>query len=327
MSYFKTKYFSLLSLFVIFSKASFAGDPTFALKVGAWYQDYLVSIETPSLMHDDSEIKISMLAPNSPFFSASAYLTHGDCKNVAAMDVHDVLSVPKSFISDGVEFEYVRAEGDLVQLVNMYNGQIGLAVAIPSPHECQYYKNISEQGGIYPDWYGSGKTFTAIYKIKRLPEPGMHKLSLSIDSYFARRERGSRWGDMASLSGYQNTRVVSSDYRVTSWCKVLNKNVELNHKLMTPDLVEGNVVSTDVRLECGGGGKGIAKLSLSNKSNKSTVNLGNNVLSEVSLSATEVNVAKDSSVNIAVSSKLTTGSKEIIAGELNGTEVLTVEWL
>ncbi|EJV7098644.1 hypothetical protein P6694_005143 [Escherichia coli] len=89
---------------------------------------------------------------------------------------------------------------------------------------------------------------------------------------------------------------------------------------MTPDLVEGNVVSTNVRLECGG--KGIAKLSLSNKS---TVNLGDNVLSEVSLSATEVNVTKDSSVDIVVSSKLTTGSKEIIAGELKGTEVITVE--
>ncbi|HAK0558057.1 TPA: hypothetical protein H1V26_001021 [Salmonella enterica] len=327
MSYFKTKYFSLLSLFVIFSKVSFAAEPTFALKVASWYQDYQVSVQTPSIMYDRSEVKISMYAPNAPFFSASSHLTHGGCENVAAMDVQDVLSVPKSFISNGVEFEYVRAEGDLVQIVNMYNGQIGLAVANPSPYSCQYYMDLTNQGGIHPNWYGSGKTFTAIYKIKRLPEPGVHKLSLSVDSYFTRRERGSHWVNMGSLSGYQSTRVVSSDYRVTAWCKVINKDVELDHKLMTPDLVEGNVVSTDVRLECGGGGKGRAKLSLSNKSNKSTVNLGNNVLSEVSLSATEVNVAKDSSVKIAVSSKLTTSSKEIIAGELNGTEVLTVEWL
>ncbi|EKM0745844.1 hypothetical protein PTU46_004564 [Escherichia coli] len=326
MSYFKTKYFSLLSLFVIFSKVSFASEPTFALKVVSWSRDYQVSIQTPSKMYDGSEVKISMHAPNAPFFSASSHLTHGGCENVAAMELQDILSVPKSFISNGVEFEYVRAEGDLVQTVNMYNGQIGLVVANTTPNSCQYYMDITNKGEI-SSWYGSGKTFTAIYKIKRLPAPGVHNLSLSIDSYFTRRERGSRWTNMDSLSGFQNTKVISSDYQVTGWCKAINKGVTLDHKLMTPELVEGNVVSTDVRLECGGGGKGIAKLSLSNKSNKSTVNLGNNVLSEVSLSATEVNVAKDSSSNITVSSKLTTGSKEIIAGEFNGTEVLTVEWL
>lgn len=327
MIYFKTKYFSLLSLFVLFNKASFAVSPTFALKVASWNQDYQVSIQTPSIMHDGSEVKISMFAPYAPFFSASAHLTRGECKNVSAMEAQDVLSVPKSFISNGAEFEYIRAEGDLSQIVNMYNGRIGLAVSIATQNTCQYYMDLTNQGEIYPDWYGSGKSFTAVYKIKHLPEPGIHKLSLSVDSYFARRERGSRWKTMESLSGFQNTRVISSDYRITSWCKAINKGVTLDHKLMTPELVEGNVVSTDVRLECGGGGKGIAKLSLSNKSNKSTVNLGNNVLSEVSLSATKVNVAKDSSSNITVSSKLTTGSKEIIAGEFNGTEVLTIEWL
>ncbi|EPB2022184.1 hypothetical protein ACRB90_004799 [Escherichia coli] len=327
MSYFKTKHFSLLSLFVIFSKVSFASEPTIALKVSSWYQDYQVSVQTPPIMYDGSEVKIAMYAPNAPFFSASAHSTYGSCANVEAMDVQDVLSVPKSFISNGVEFEYVRGEGDLVQIVNMYNGRIGLAVANASPFTCQYYEGLVNQGGIHPNWYGSGKKFIAVYKIKRLPEAGVYNLSLPVDSYFTRRERGSRWINMASLSGYQNTKVVSGDYRVTAWCRVVNKDVKLEHKLMTPDLVEGNMVSTNVRLECGGGGKGIAKLSLSNKSNKSTVNLGNNVLSEVSLSATEVNVAKDSSVNIAISSKLTTDSKEIIAGELNGTEVLTVEWL
>ncbi len=327
MSYFKTKYFSLLSLFVIFSKVSFAAEATFALKVASWYRDYQVSIQAPSIMHDGAEVKISMYAPGAPFFSASSHLTHGGCENVAAMDLQDILSVPKSFISNDVEFEYVRAEGDLAQIVNMYNGQIGLVVADTTPYSCQYYMDLTNKGEIVSGWYGSGKTFTAIYKIKRLPAPGVHNLSLSVDSYFTRREKGSRWTNMEFLSGFQNTRVISSDYRVTGWCKVINNVITLDHKLMTPELVEGNVVSTDVRLECGGGGQGIAKLSLSNKSNKSTVNLGNNVLSEVSLSATEVNVAKDSSSNIAVSSKLTTGSKEIIAGEFNGTEVLTIEWL
>lgn len=68
MSYFKTKYFSLLSLFVIFSKVSFAAEPTFALKVASLYQDYQVSVQTPSIMYDGSEVKISMYAPNAPFF-------------------------------------------------------------------------------------------------------------------------------------------------------------------------------------------------------------------------------------------------------------------
>lgn len=326
MSYFKTKYLSLLSLFVIFSKVSLASEPTFALKVVSWFRDYQVTIQMPSEMHDGAEVKISMYAPGAPFFYATSHLTSGGCKKVTAMELQDILSMPKSFISNGVEFEYVRGEGDLAQIVNMYNGRIGLVVANATPNSCQYYLSITDSGEI-SSWYGSGKTFTAVYKVKQLPAPGMHKLSLSVDSYFTRRERGARWKNMTSLSGFQNTRVISKDYLVTGWCKALNKGITLDHKLMTPELVEGNVVSTNVRLECGGGGKGIAKLSLSNKSNKSTVNLGNNVLSEVSLSATKVDVAKDKSSNVAVSSKLTTGSKEIIAGELNGTEVLTVEWL
>ncbi|EAV4565507.1 hypothetical protein E4N01_23440 [Salmonella enterica] len=310
-----------------FNGVSFAAEPTFALKVGRWYQDYHVSVQTPSIMYDGSEIKISMHAPNVPFFSAETFHTHGTCANVTVMDVQDVLSVPRNFTSNGVEFEYVRAEGDLAQIVNMYNGQIGLAVSASSPISCEEYMGYAMQGGLSDNWYGSGKTVTAIYKMKQLPEPGVHNLSLSVDSYFTRREKGSRWVNMQSLAGYQNFKIVSSDYRVTAWCKVIDKDVKLDHKIITPELVEGHVVSTNVRLECGGGGKGSAKLSLSNKSNKSTVNLGNNVLSEVSLSATDVNVAKDGSVDIVVSSKLTTGSKEIIAGELNGAEVLIVEWL
>lgn len=327
MNYFKIKCFSLLSMFVIFSKASFASDPTFALKVASWYRDYQVNIETPTIMYDGSEIKISMYAPNIPLFSGRVYLTAGSCTNVTAMDVQDVLSVPKHFVSDGIEFDYVRADGNLSQIVNMYNGTIGLAVDSPSPISCESYMDMVNDGGVVSNWYGSGKSVSAIYRIKKLPEPGVHSLSVVVDSYFARGERGSRWVNMSSLSGYQNAKVVSGSYNVTAWCKVFNEKVDLNHKLMTPNLVEGNVASANLRLECGGGGKGIAKLSLSNKSNKSTVNLGNNVLSEVSLSATKVNVDKNSSVNVAVSSKLTTGSKEIIAGELSGSEVITVEWL
>ncbi|ELC5340103.1 hypothetical protein RJL32_003856 [Salmonella enterica] len=327
MNYFKIKCFSFFFLFLFLSKESFAAEPTFALKVRSWYQDYRVSIRTPSIMYDGSEIKISMYAPDIPFFSASSHLTHGDCANVTRMDVQDVLAVPKSFVSDGVRFEYVRAEGNLAQIVNMYNGQIGLAVANASENSCQYYMDLTNQGGIHPNWHGSGKTFTAVYKIKKLPEAGTYNISFPVGSYFTRRERGSRWVNMASLSGYQSNRVVSSTYRVTAWCRVINQSIRLDHKTMTPDLIEGNIVSADVRLECGGGGNGAAKLSLSNKSNKSTVNLGSGVKSEVSLSETKIDVAKDSAVNVTVSSKLTVDSKKITAGELNGSEVLTVEWL
>lgn len=326
MSYLK-KVLLFLSLLIVFSETSFAKEPTFALKVDSWQGDYQISIQMPPVLFDGSEIKVVMTAPGGPFFTASVHFTYGYCTSVKSMSVQDVLSVPKKFESDGVEFEYVRAEGDLYQIVNMFDGSVGLATATPTIYSCSYYENLWREGKSYPNWYGSGQTVIAVYKVKRVPAAGVHNISIPVNAYFTRRETGSSWINMGSLSGYANQRTISGSYTVTAWCKVINNDIKLDHKLMTPDLVEGNVVSTGVRLECGGGGKGIAKLSLSNKSNKSTVNLGNNVLSEVSLSATEVNVAKDSSVNIAVSSKLTTGSKEIIAGELNGTEVLTVEWL
>ncbi|ELC5340101.1 hypothetical protein RJL32_003853 [Salmonella enterica] len=318
----------LMFIFTLLSLQSYAAEPTFALKVASWVSDYQVSISTPSVMHDGSELSVSMITPQgTTFFSASAHLTHGGCDNVKAMDIQDVLAIPKFFTSNGVEFEYVRAEGDLAQVVNMYDGRIGLAATANAPQNCEYYMDLANRGVVHGSWLGSGRNIKAIYRIKKLPVAGNYTLNISLDSYFTRRERGSRWANMGSLSGYQNRKVVTADYQITAWCRVVNQNVTLDHKIMTPNIANGHLVSSDVRLECGGGGKGVAKLTLSNKSDKSTVSLGNGVKSEVSLSESKVDVAKDSSVNVTVSSRLTADSKKITAGELNGTEVLTVEWL
>ncbi|HBC0990040.1 TPA: hypothetical protein IGZ61_004832 [Escherichia coli] len=241
------------------------------------------------------------------------------------MDIHDVLAIPKTFTSNGVDFDYVRGEGDLEQIVNMYDGRVGLAVASTSRYDCQYYLDLVNKGGVHPDWHGSGKTVKAVYKIRRLPEAGVYDLSLPVDNYFTRRESDSRWVNMGSLSGYKTEKIVSSTYQVTAWCRVLNENIILDHKTMTPDVVNGHTVSSNIGLECGGGGKGVAKLTLSNGSDKSLVNLGNGVQSEVTVSESEISVAQDSSAKVTIFSKLVS-SNDMVAGELNGSEILTVEW-
>ncbi|TNV16819.1 hypothetical protein FH968_19120 [Buttiauxella sp. B2] len=308
------------------SNSCFAAEPIFALKVASWNQDYQVSIKTPSIMYDGSEVIISMFAPNAPFFSASTHLTSGNCDGVSTMEVQDILAIPRSFTSNGVDFDYVRAEGDLAQVVNMPDGRIGLVATTPSKYSCSYYNSYANIGQVVSGWYGSGKTFSAVYKIRKLPVSGEYNISLPVDSYFTRREKGSMWGNMGPLAGYQTTKEVSSKYEITAWCRVMNQSINLDHKTMTPDAVDGNTVSSDVRLECGGGGKGKAKLRLSTGTEKSTINLGHGVQSEVNLSETEIDVAQDASVDVTVSSKLI-ASKDITAGELNGSEVLTVEWL
>lgn len=319
----------LMVSFSCYSEIAFALNPTFALSVVSWHQDYPVLLQIPSIMYDGAEVKVSMYAPSTSFFAATTHLVRGNCVSVGGtMERNDILAVPKYFKSNNVEFEYVRSEGNVVETINnMYDGKIGLVAINTTPNNCLDYLKIAASGEVDPNWYGSGKMISAIYKIKRLPEPGLHNLSLPVDSYFTRVSHGNHLGDLSYLSGYKNSRVVSSDYRVTAWCKVANKSIELDHKLMTPELVNGNFVSKNVTLECGGGGKGMAKLSLSNKMNKSTVNLGKNVLSEVKLSDTNVSIARDSSVNITISSTLIADPKEIKAGELVGSEVLTVEWL
>lgn len=94
---------------------------------------------------------------------------------------------------------------------------------------------------------------------------------------------------------------------------------------MTPDVVNGHTVSSNIDLECGGGGKGVAKLTLSNGADESLVNLGNGVQSEVTVSESEISVAQDSLAKVTIFSKLVS-SNDMVAGELNGSEILTVEW-
>lgn len=91
---------------------------------------------------------------------------------------------------------------------------------------------------------------------------------------------------------------------------------------MTPDMVGNNKVNFKLILSVGGG-----KIALLNCSDKTIVDFCNGIKSEVTISHSKIYSDKDSSVDITVSSRLIADSKEITAGEFNGAEVVTVEWL
>ncbi|MED8727623.1 hypothetical protein RCM28_03525 [Escherichia marmotae] len=315
-------------VFFLSSASANANDyNTFAIKVLSWGSGYKTSVEIPPILKEGDLITLTMQSSHTAGFISSGQLewTHGlTCKG-RSMYIVDVLGFPKSFKpSPDVELVYAEPVGPVTQVVNMYNGLIGLSVAASTSNSCEQYAEWTKSPRNY---YGTGKVVGAKYRVVKLGSPGPFTWSMPVETYFTRRDTDAGWVNMQSLSGVANKDNYIFSGTVRGWCKVQTKQILLDHKTMTPDMVKNNEVNSKLTLECGGGGFGSAKIALSNNSDKSTVDLGNGVKSEVSLSESKVDVAKDSSVNITVSSKLITDSKEIAAGEFNGAEVITVEWL
>ncbi|WP_248424179.1 hypothetical protein [Escherichia coli] len=300
---------------------------TFAIKVLSWGSGYKTNVEMPSILKEGDLITLTMQSdPTGSFISSGQLLwTHGlKCKG-RGMYIVDVLGFPKSFKpSPDVELVYAEPFGPVSQVVNMYNGLIGLSVATPTKNTCEQYAEWTKSPKNY---YGAGKIVGAKYRVVKLGAPGAFTWNMPVETYFTRRDTDAGWIDMGSLSGVVNKDIYTFSGTIRGWCKVQTKQILLDHKTMTPDMVQNNEVNSKLTLECGGGGFGSAKIALSNRSDKSTVDFGNGIKSEVTISDSKIDIDKDSSVNITVSSRLIADSKGITAGEFNGAEVVTVEWL
>lgn len=313
---------------LVFPVSSIANDyNTFAIKVLSWGAGYQTNVEVPPILKEGDFITFTMQSSPTGDFISSGQLewTHGlECKD-RGMYIVDVLGFPKSFSpSPDVELVYAEPVGSVTQVVNMYNGLIGLSVVEGTSNKCEQYAEWTKSPRNY---YGSGKIVGAKYRVVKLGAPGPFAWSLPVETYFTRRDTEAGWIDMGSLSGVANKDNYTFSGTIRGWCKVQTKQILLDHKTMTPDMVENNKVNSKLTLECGGGGFGSAKIALSNHSDKSTVDFGNGIKSEVTISDSKVDIDKDSSVDITVSSRLIAASKEITAGEFNGAEVVTVEWL
>ncbi|MED0062013.1 hypothetical protein RCU70_12345, partial [Escherichia marmotae] len=299
---------------------------TFAIKVLSWGSGYKTNVEIPSILKEGDLITFTMQSSPTAAFISSGQLkwTHGFACKSRGMYIIDVLGFPKSFRpSPDVELVYAEPVGPVSQVVNMYNGLIGLSVAKPTNNTCEQYAEWTKSPKNY---YGTGQIVGAKYRVVKLGAPGAFTWSLPVETYFTRRDTDAGWFDMGSLSGVANKDNYNFSGTIRGWCKVQTKQILLDHKTMTPDMVENNKVNSKLTLECGGGGFGSAKIALSNHSDKSTVDFGNGIKSEVSISDSKIDINKDSSVDITVSSRLIADSKEITAGEFNGAEVVTVEW-
>ncbi|EEZ4478611.1 hypothetical protein RCM87_01145 [Escherichia marmotae] len=320
---------ALISCCVLgFPVSSIANDyNTFAIKVLSWGAGYQTNVEIPPILKEGDLITLTMQSNSGSGFISSGQLewTHGFACKDRGMYIVDVLGFPKSFKpSQDVELVYAEPVGPVTQVVNMYNGLIGLSVAKSTPNKCEQYAEWTKSPRNY---YGTGNVVGAKYRVVKLGAPGAFTWSIPVETYFTRRDTDAGWVDMGSLSGVANKDNYTFSGTIRGWCKVQTKQIWLDHKTMTPDMVQNNEVHSKLTIECGGGGFGSAKIALSNHSDKSIVELGNGVKSEVTLSDSEVSIPKDSSVNITVSSKLITSSEEITAGEFTGTEIITVEWL
>jgi len=318
----------VICCFLGFPVGGMANDyNTFAIRVLSWGAGYKTNVDIPSILKEGDLITLTMQSNSGSGFISSGQLewTHGfECKG-RGMYIVDVLGFPKSFKpSPDVELVYAEPVGPVTQVVNMYNGLIGLSVAKPTKNTCEQYAEWTKSPKNY---YGTGQIVGAKYRVVKLGAPGEFTWSLPVETYFTRRDTDAGWVNMQSLSGVANKDNYTFSGNIRGWCKVQTEQIVLDHKTMTPDMVQNNEVNSKLTLECGGGGFGSAKIALSNRSDKSTVDFGNGIKSEVTISDSKIDIDKDSSVDITVSSRLIADSKEITAGEFNGVEVVTVEWL
>ncbi|MCE9976075.1 hypothetical protein LZ617_24470 [Escherichia coli] len=302
--------------------------PTFVIRVSSWLDDYQTEVVVPDIVYDDSIIRISLFAAHKPFFNGSLHHTYGSCEGVPdnnhGMAVQNVLAIPRRFESNGVTFEYIGAEG-ADQIINMFDGSIGLmSQGDSSPYRCKEYLDMVGQGDL-KGWFGSGKKVVALYKIVRLPEVGVRDYVIPTDSYFMRVARGSSWQNMGSLKGFANNRQVPFRMRITASCTVETRSLDLEHGILTPDRVNNNEVSKKIVLQCSGGGRGNAKLSLSNHLSQNLISLGNNIKTQLSLSSDSISIERDGRREVLVTSKLL-AEGNVNAGKFEGNDVLTVLW-
>lgn len=303
---------------------------TFAIKVNSFGTGYVASVDVPSVIREGDLVSITFKSDRSSSFITSGVLswTHGGAcfDDRQDMFVIDVLGIKKVLTPDAnTQLEYVEPIGEVDQVVNMYDGRIGLAVARPSIYKCDYYASIVGKDDFF---YGNGALIGAKYRVTKLGSPGVFSWPVHVKAYFTRRDDRGGWIDMSSLSQVANDVDLMLAGTIRGWCKLETKKVELNHKVMTPDQVNNNTATSKVRVACGGGAHGGAMLSLlSSGSDSSVVKINDSLSSKVSLSSKEVTIQKDSFVDIEVKSVLNVTDKRLIPGPFEGSEVLIVNFL
>ncbi|HHH6774029.1 TPA: hypothetical protein ACYZ9D_004984, partial [Escherichia coli] len=103
--------------------------------------------------------------------------------------------------SPDVELVYAEPVGPVSQVVNMYNGLIGLSVAKPTNNTCEQYAEWTKSPKNY---YGTGQIVGAKYRVVKLGAPGAFTWGLPVETYFTRRDTDAGWVNMGSLSGVAN---------------------------------------------------------------------------------------------------------------------------
>lgn len=303
--------------------------PTFVIGVTSWLDEYQTETIVPSIVYDDSIIRVSLFAAHKPFFNGLLHHTFGSCDNVPdnkwGMVIQNVLSIPRSFESNGVRFDYIGYEGDVEQRIDMYDGSIGLmSQSNGDAYTCLEYLDMVGKGEL-KNWYGSGNKVIALYKVNKLPELGERSYAVPVKSYFMRVARGSLWQDMASLGGYSNDRSVNFRMNITASCVVETLSLNLDHGILTPELIHNNEVSRKIVFQCSGGGRGNAKLFLSNHLQQNEIMLADNIKSQLSLSSDSVFIDRDERKEVMITSRLISNG-DVTAGKFEGNDVLTVLW-
>ncbi len=318
-------------LFLGCSSTSAANDyNTFAIKVNSWGTGYQTAVDVPAVVREGDLISLTFRSdPTAGFISSGTlHWTHGFAchDDRLKMYVVDVLGLQRTIKpDDSTVLEYAEPIGPVTQVVNMYNGRIGLSVARESAYDCRFYE---ARVGKAQGYYGNGNTVGAKYRIVKLGKPGAFSWNINVQTFFTRRDDPAGWINMGSLASVSNDVDYLFSGVIRGWCKAESQEVILDHKEMTPDKVNGNVAKSKITVACGGGAYGTAKLSLSGSGDKKTVKINDSLSSEIMLGTSQVEVPKDSSRDVEVTSTLKASGTHLSPGKFENTaEVITVEWI
>lgn len=321
----KIFYCGLLGLFFI--NKCFAYGWQSWVKISSVVQPNIVSVNLPSVVKQGDLVHVTYNIPSGVSYRGELKRTYGPLTCTEPyynMELGGVLKFPDKISANLMDLEFVSVDSSVKQIFKFIDGSVGVYdVSGKTPQSCQYYEGLLDKANNI--WYGTGRSITVTYRVVKLKGTGNDILTVNTAFTPTRRQESAEpWINGASITDNLGS-TASVSYQIVDFCSLdvnSTEGITLKHGVLTPDAVQGHRVSKNINFSCTNGTSGSARLYLSNQKNEHDVKLSNGYNSILRLSKNSVSIPRGGKETVELTSTL--NASEIVAGEFEGHDVLTV---
>lgn len=311
---------------LLFINKSFAYGWQSWVKISEVVQSNTVSVNMPSVVKQGDLVRVTYNIPAGISYRGELKRTYGPLNCIEPyynMELGGVLKFPDKISASLIDLEFVSVDSSVKQIFKFIDGSVGVYdVSGKTPYSCQYYAGLLDKNDV---WYGTGKSVIVSYRVVKLKGTGNDILTVNTAFTPTRRQENAEpWINGGSLMDNLGG-AGSAAYQIVDFCSLdvnSTEGITLKHGLLTPDAVQGHRVSKNINFSCTNGTNGSARLYLSNQKNEHDVKLSNGYNSVLRLSKNSVSIPRGGKETVELTSTL--NASEIVAGEFEGHDVLTV---